>query len=97
VILTVAAKGEGLDDLVAALDRHHEWLARSGTLEQRRRRRMLERTREVVDRAARRWIWHETQAEQLISDRLDEVVEGRVSPYDVATEVLDGLKPGARL
>ncbi len=30
-------------------------------------------------------------------DRLDEVVEGRVSPYDVATEVLDGLKPGARL
>jgi LAO/AO transport system kinase len=97
VILTVAAKGDGVSDLVAALDRHHEWLARSGTLEQRRRRRMLERTREVVDRAARRWIWHETQAEQLISDRLDEVVEGRVSPYDVATEVLDGLKPGARL
>jgi LAO/AO transport system kinase len=97
VILTVAAKGEGIEQLLAALDRHHEWLARSGTLEQRRRRRMLERTREVVDRAARRWLWHETQAEQLISDRLEEVVEGRVSPYDVATEVLDGLKPGARL
>ena len=58
---------------------------------------MLERTREVVDRATRRWIWEETQAEQLISDRLDEVVDGRLSPYDVATEVLDGLKQGARL
>ena len=97
VILTVAAKGEGMDELIAALERHHEWLARSGTLDQRRRQRMLDRTREVVDRAAHRWIWQETQAEQLINGRLDEVVEGRVSPYDVATEVLDGLKPGARL
>jgi LAO/AO transport system kinase len=97
VVLTVAAKGEGVEAVIVALDRHHEWLARSGTLEQRRRRRMLDRTREVVDRAARRWIWHETQAEQLINDRMDEVVEGRLSPYDVATEVLDGLKQGARL
>jgi LAO/AO transport system kinase len=97
VLLTVAAKGDGNDELIAALDRHHDWLAQSGTLEQRRRQRMLERTREVVDRAARRWMWSETHAEQLISDRLDEVVEGRMSPYDVANEVLDGLKQGARL
>jgi hypothetical protein len=58
---------------------------------------MLERTREVVERAARRWMWSESHAEQLINDRLDEVVDGRLSPYDVAGEVLDGLKPGARL
>jgi LAO/AO transport system kinase len=97
VVLTSAAKNEGTTDVIAALERHHEWLARSGTLEQRRRQRMLDRTREVVDRAAQRWIWHDTHAERLISDRLDEVVEGRLSPYEVATEVLDGLKQGARL
>ena len=97
VVLTVAAKGEGIDELLAALDRHHEWLARSGSLEERRRRRMLERTREVVDRAARRWMWGETHAEQVISERLDQVVEGTLSPYDVASEVLDGLRQGARL
>jgi LAO/AO transport system kinase len=97
VVLTVAAKGDGVPELVEALDRHHEWLARSGSLEGRRRRRLLERTREVVDRAARRWMWGETHAERVITERLDEVVEGRLSPYDVATEVLDGLKQGARL
>jgi LAO/AO transport system kinase len=97
VILATAAKGEGIDDLIAALERHHEWLARSGSLEERRRRRMLERTREVVERAARRWLWRETQAEQVISERLEQVVEGTLSPYDVASEVLDGLKQGARL
>ena len=30
VLLTVAAKGEGIAELVAALDRHHAWLAASG-------------------------------------------------------------------
>jgi LAO/AO transport system kinase len=96
VLLTVAAKGEGIPELVAALDRHHAWLVESGTLEERRRRRMADRTREVVDRAARRWLWEETRADQRIAERLDEIAAGRVSPYEVAAEVVDGLKQGER-
>jgi GTPase len=97
VLLTTAAKGEGIPELVSALDSHHDYLARSGELEQRRRRRLSDRTREVVDRATRKWIWEETRAEQLIGQRLDQVVAGQLSPYDVAAEVLDGLKQGARI
>jgi len=97
VLLTTAAKGEGIPDLVAALDRHHEHLTSSGELELRRRRRLSDRTREVVDRATRKWIWEETRAEQLIGDRLDQVVAGALSPYEVAAEVLDGLRQGARI
>ena len=97
VLLTTAAKGEGVPELVSALDRHHEYLQESGELERRRRRRLSDRTREVVDRATRKWIWQETRAEQLIDQRLDQVVAGQLSPYDVATEVLDGLKQGARI
>jgi LAO/AO transport system kinase len=84
-------------ELIGALDRHHRWLENSGTLDQRRRRRLLDRTREVVDRATRRWIWEETRADERIAGRLDEIVAGRVSPYDVAAEVLDGLKQGERI
>jgi LAO/AO transport system kinase len=97
VLLTTAAKGEGIADLAAALDRHHEWLVQSGELEVRRRRRLLERTREVVERATRRWLWEETRAEQLITDRLDEVAGGRLSPYELATEVVEELKQGERI
>ncbi|HET9039633.1 MAG TPA: methylmalonyl Co-A mutase-associated GTPase MeaB [Gemmatimonadales bacterium] len=97
VLLTVAAKGEGVPELIDALDRHHAWLAASGTLEARRRRRLLERTREVVERATRRWIWDETRADERIAERLDEIAAGRVSPYEVATEVLEGLKQGERI
>lgn len=97
VLLTTAAKGEGVADVTAALDRHYDYLERSGQLEQRRRKRLSDRTREVVDRATQKWLWEETRAEQLIDQRLDQVMAGELSPYEVAAEVLDGLKQGARI
>jgi LAO/AO transport system kinase len=97
VFTTVAAKGEGVAELIAALDRHHAWLTESGTLAERRRRRLLDRTREVVDRATRRWVWEETLADRRIAERIDEIAAGSVSPYDVAAEVLDSLKQGERI
>jgi hypothetical protein len=50
-----------------------------------------------VDRAARRWIWQETRAERTVRERLDEVVAGRLSPYGLAAEILDGLREGERV
>lgn len=97
VLATVASKGEGVETLADALDGHHEWLLETGELGIRRRRRLFERTREVVDRASRQWIWQETAAEQMIHDRLDDLAAGRTSPYEVAGEVLDGLKQGTRV
>lgn len=96
VILATATKGEGIDALIAALDRQFDWLAASGQLAERRRRRLLNRTHEVVDRAARRWLWEETDAERQVAMHLDEVADGRMSPYDVATKVVAGLRQGAR-
>lgn len=97
VLLTTAARGDGVAELVAALDRHHEYLTRSGELDQRRRKRLAGRTREVVDRATRKWVWDETRAEQIITDRLDELAGGRLSPYELAAEILDSLKQGTRI
>ena len=97
VILTVAAKGEGIDELVAALEAQHARLEASGMLAERRRKRLLQRTREVVERATRRWVWEETGAERYILERMDDIVAGRASPYDVAAQLVDGLKQGERV
>ena len=97
VVLTVAVKGEGVEELVTALDAHYDSLEAGGGLVERRRRRFLERTREVVERAARRWVWNETGAQRHIDERLDDIVAGRVSPYEVAVEVLEELKQGERV
>jgi GTPase len=97
VLTSVATRGEGVAELLAALDAHDRFLQASGELEHRRRKRLFDRTREVVDRSARQWLWQETGAEQLIRDRLDELAQGRVSPYEVAADVLDALKQGSRV
>ncbi len=95
VLMTVASKGEGVAELVAALDRHHAYLAGSGKLVERRARRLAARTRAVVNRAVRQWVWDETRAEELLAQRLGEVTEGARSPYDVADEILDQVRAGA--
>lgn len=97
VLATIAARGEGVEELVAAIEAHFASLSRAGQLLERRRRRLYDRTREVVDRAARLWVWQETGVEQMIRDRMDDVAAGRMSPYEVAADVLDGLKQGTRL
>jgi LAO/AO transport system kinase len=94
VLNTVASKGEGISELVADLDRHHDYLASSGKLEERRKRRLAARTRAVVNRAIRQWVWDETQAEDLLARRLDDVAAGTRSPYEVAAEVLEQVRNG---
>ena len=94
VLTTVASKGEGISELVAALGRHHEYLVSSGMRDERRKRRLAARTRAVVNRAIRQWVWDETKAEDLVTRRLDDVAAGTRSPYDVAAEVLQQVRNG---
>jgi LAO/AO transport system kinase len=95
VLGTVAATGEGVPALAAALERHAAYLETSGQLVQRRRARLAARTRAVLERAVRRWLTEATHAEELLAQRLDEVADGRKSPYDVAAEILDQVKAAA--
>jgi len=88
VLACTAVTGTGTDALVAALDAHDAYLRASGTLERRRRERVASRTRGVVERALRRWAWSASGAEGIIAARLDDVMNGRCSPYDVAADVL---------
>lgn len=94
VLGTVAPTGAGVNELVAALDRHYAYLQSSGQLAERRRRRLAARTRAVLERSVQRWVAETTHAEALLAQRLDEVTDGRRSPYDVAAEILDQMKTG---
>lgn len=97
VLLTSAVKGEGTEALVEALEKHYRWMQESGELAARRTKRLAARTREVVDRSVHRWIWQETRAEELLRERLDDLAAGRISPYELATDIVAGLKEGARV
>jgi LAO/AO transport system kinase len=96
VLLAVASTGEGVAEIADGVDRHFEWMRQSGQLDERRRRRLVLRTQEVVRRAVDRWVWRDTPVQGLIDERLDDMVAGRASPYDVAADVVAGLKEGVR-
>lgn len=97
VFQTVASKGEGTLPLVDALEQHHTWMKESGELVTRRTRRAAARTREVVDRAMHRWTWRESRAEEMLGERLQDLAAGRLSPYELAAEIVASLKEGARV
>jgi len=80
VLATSAAKGEGIDELVGALDRHFAWLEQDARLAERRRKRLDVRTREVVERTVKRWLKTDDEVAQLRRD----VAAGIRSPYAVA-------------
>jgi len=91
VLATVAAKGEGIAELAGALDRHFAHLGSTGDLARRRQERMVVRTREVIDRAVRRWMWSDGQQEEMAAV-LRAVSEGSRSPYEAAAGIVARLQ-----
>lgn len=92
VILTSAVKGEGTELLIEALEKHREYLERSGELERRRRERIERLTREVVDRTLRQLVWHHSDAEVHLASGLDRVLRGERSPYELADEIVSAVR-----
>ncbi|MFL5605717.1 MAG: methylmalonyl Co-A mutase-associated GTPase MeaB [Gemmatimonadaceae bacterium] len=88
VLRTVALKGEGIDDLVQALDRHFRYLERSGMLRERRRSRLRERVVEVVEDKTRRRLWGDAATNAWLEDRLPSLESGQATPFGIADALL---------
>jgi LAO/AO transport system kinase len=91
VLKTVAQTGEGIPELLDAVDRHREWMSRSGELERRRRERARIRVRDVVERELRRAAWSSTATDEALREGLDRIQTGEATPYSVAAAILGGL------
>jgi LAO/AO transport system kinase len=88
VLRTVAAKDEGIAELVEALDRHFRYLERSGTLRERRRSRLRERVVEVVEDKTRRRLWSDAATNAWLEERLPALESGDATPFGIADALL---------
>jgi LAO/AO transport system kinase len=88
VLRTVAAKDEGIPELVEALDRHFRYLERSGRLRERRRARLRERVVEVVEDKTRRRLWADADTNAWLEERLADLETGRATPFGIADALL---------
>lgn len=87
ILKTVAQTGEGVDEVVAALARHHAWLSETGELTRRRTRRARDEIEAIAVTALReRWgDVHERTELDALAERL---VAGETDPYTAADELL---------
>jgi len=92
VLKAVAQSGEGVAAVVETLERHAVYLRESGELSARRRRRLAERVRGVVDREVRRIVWERTGGEEMLADALPALESGAESPYSVAARIVRALE-----
>jgi LAO/AO transport system kinase len=88
VLRSVASQGDGLTELLDALDRHFRYLEQSGTLRQRRRARLRERVVDVVEERVRQRLWTDQGTNQWLEGRLGDLETGTTNPFDVADALL---------
>ncbi|MDQ1747963.1 MAG: GTPase [Frankiaceae bacterium] len=90
VVKTVAARGEGIDDVVAALDKHHEWLVASGRLDAKRRVRAADEIEAIAVTALRERMG-DLRGGSLLDELAGRVAGGDLDPYSAADTLLAGL------
>lgn len=88
VLRSVASQGEGVSDIIAAIERHFHYLEQSGGLRERRRARLRARVVEVVEDHVRRRLWTDDATNRWLDERLPDLETGKTNPFAVADELL---------
>jgi LAO/AO transport system kinase len=88
VLTAIAHRGEGIGDLVAALDRHAQYLEASGELQERRRRRLRDQVADVAEFRFRQRLWSDPTVQEFVDGMLPRIERGEVSPWSIADELL---------
>jgi LAO/AO transport system kinase len=91
IVSTVAAKGEGLDGVVAEIERHRAWLVSSGELERRRARRARDEI-EAIAVTALRARWGDVHGRSELDELAAAVVAGESDPYAAADVLLASIQ-----
>ncbi|AYY12355.1 methylmalonyl Co-A mutase-associated GTPase MeaB [Actinobacteria bacterium YIM 96077] len=90
IVSTVASRGDGLDEMIDALEKHHAWLAESGELESRRMRRTRDEI-EAIALGTLRQRFSEIHGDERLDTLAAEVLRGALDPYAAAEEVVDAM------
>ena len=90
VVKTVAARGEGVDELVEALEKHRAWLGEHDELTVRRRRRAAQEI-ETIAVTALRQRFGDLRGDQHLDGLAGRVAAGELDPYTAADTLVAGL------
>jgi LAO/AO transport system kinase len=88
VLSSIAAKGEGIGEILAALNAHFAYLEKSGALRDRRRARLRERVVDAVEQKMRGRLWTNPDVSEWLDSELTALETGKETPYGAADRLL---------
>ncbi|HCV41925.1 MAG TPA: methylmalonyl Co-A mutase-associated GTPase MeaB, partial [Bacteroidetes bacterium] len=91
VIKSVASEGTGIAGIVAKIAAHRSFLESTDHLQQKRRRRLEERVREIVADRLCVDFWTQERKEHL-SEKMEVVMRQQSNPYDLAEELIHDFR-----
>jgi LAO/AO transport system kinase len=95
IVKTVAARGEGLDEVVEALEKHRAWMEERGVLAERRTARAAREVETIAVTALRERI-ADLHGDRRLDALAERIVAGGLDPYAAADELVAGLTGGNR-
>ncbi|MEU7279495.1 methylmalonyl Co-A mutase-associated GTPase MeaB [Streptomyces sp. NPDC045431] len=90
IVKTVAARGEGVDEVVEALEKHRAWMEERGVLAERRRARAAHEVETIAVTALRERIG-DLHGDRRLDTLAERIVTGGLDPYAAADELVAGL------
>jgi LAO/AO transport system kinase len=90
IVKTVAVRGEGMADVVEAVDKHRAWMERSGELARRRGRRARDEIEAIAVTALRRR-FGDLHGDARLDVLAEKVLTGEIDPYAAADEIIEAL------
>ncbi|URN13248.1 methylmalonyl Co-A mutase-associated GTPase MeaB [Streptomyces radiopugnans] len=90
IVKTVAARGEGVDEVVEALEKHRAWMEERGVLAERRRARAAREVETIAVTALRERIG-DLRGDRRLDALAERIVGGTLDPYAAADELVAGL------
>ncbi|MEF3118671.1 methylmalonyl Co-A mutase-associated GTPase MeaB [Streptomyces chrestomyceticus] len=90
IVKTVAARGQGTDEVVEALEKHRAWSEEHGTLAERRRARAAREVETITVTRLRERIG-DLRGDRRLSVLAERIVAGELDPYAAADELVAGV------
>ncbi|MFJ8112838.1 methylmalonyl Co-A mutase-associated GTPase MeaB [Streptomyces sp. NPDC096132] len=93
IVKTVAARAEGVDEVLEALEKHRAWMEERGVLVERRRSRAAHEVETIAVTALRERIG-DLHGDRRLSALAERIVAGELDAYRAADELVAGLTEG---
>ncbi|HVO75564.1 MAG TPA: methylmalonyl Co-A mutase-associated GTPase MeaB [Ignavibacteriaceae bacterium] len=91
IIKTVATENLGINDIFSEIEKHREFLIKKNFFMKKREKQTKNRIKEIVEDYLRDALWN-AERENSLDSSLEKVVIGKLSPYQIAEELIENFK-----